>query len=40
MRFIYSVYKTIKSKITRNIYKILPPDVTKFDEISDEIKIL
>jgi len=30
--------KIIKSKITRDINKQLLPDVTKFDEISDELK--
>ena len=34
----WSEYKTIKSKITRDTNKQLPPDVPKFNEISDESK--
>ncbi len=34
--FICPEYKTIKSQISRNINKQLPPDVTSFDEIPDE----
>ncbi|KAL6622171.1 hypothetical protein U3516DRAFT_744799 [Neocallimastix sp. 'constans'] len=38
MRFIYSEYSTIKYQIRRNINKQLSPDITIFDEISDESK--
>jgi len=38
MGFICPKYKINKSQITRNINKILPPNVTKFDEIPDESK--
>jgi len=38
MGFICPEYKTIESKITRDINKQLPPNVIKFDEIPYESK--
>ncbi|KAG4100867.1 hypothetical protein H8356DRAFT_1385490 [Neocallimastix lanati (nom. inval.)] len=38
MGYICPEYKAIKSLFTRNINKILPPDVTTFDETPDESK--
>ena len=38
MGLIYLEYNSVKSQVTRSRRKPLPPDITTFDEIPNELK--